>query len=84
MAFHTLKWAQLPSYLADGTAWQSPDFIFELRMAKKQSFQALWPLNWELVGKELGTFQGPPPSTSTELFLAPGFATGKKGQSHLF
>lgn len=43
--------------------------LLELKMVKK-SFQALWPLNWELVRKELGTFQGPLPSTSTKLFFA--------------
>ena len=36
MAFHTLKWTQSPSYLADGAAWQSPDFIFELRMVENK------------------------------------------------
>ena len=66
---YVLKWARLPSYLADGAVCYSPKFIFELKMVKK-SFQALWPLNWELVRKELGTFQGPLPSTSTKLFFA--------------
>ena len=46
MAFHTLKQAQSPSYLADGAAWQSPDFIFDLRMVKNKVSRLYDPWIW--------------------------------------